>query len=838
MQSSDLHELELLAEDFRTPTPGQPAEPLGIYGTASFNGAVSGSTANPRVTGQLVASNLKVKGSSWKVLRTNLNASPSQVSLTNGDLEAVPQGKINFNVQAGLKKWAYTPQSPIQVQLSAQQLSVADLERLAGKAYPVTGTLAVNVAVHGTQLNPVGQGNIVLANAKVSTEPVQTLEIRFQGNGEAVNTNMFVKLPAGTANGKVVYYPRNQGYQAQLQANNLRLEKLETVRARNMQVNGGLTITASGQGTIKDPQLTATAQIPVLQVQKQTIRGLTLKTDVRDHVASLNLDSQVAQTYVRANGTVGIDAPYQANLRLDTGRIAFQPLLALYAPAQAANAGGETELHATLRGPLKNKAEVEAHVEIPVLQANYKEVKLAAVKPIRVDYQKGIATLQPTAIQGTGTDIQAQAVVPVTSPKAASFLVLGTIDLRLAEMIQPDIQSSGQIKFDIDSRRFANGSNLQGQIRIVNANIETMSAPLGLTNANGVINVTKDRLEISSFQGQVGGGTVTARGGVAYRPAIQFDLGLAANDIRLRYPEGIRAVLASNLALTGSTQAALLSGKVQLEKVSFTPDFDLSSFVGQFSGESSPAPSPGLAQNMRLQIAVQSTSQMNLTSSQVSMQGALNLQVVGTAADPVILGRATLTGGELFLASNRYVIQNGTITFLNPVRTEPVVNLQVNTTVDQYNIHLNFEGPVARLKTTYTSDPALPPVDIINLLAFGKTTEAAAANPTPPGNLGAQSLLASGIGSAVSSRVQKFAGISHLSIDPTLGGDQGGNPGARIAIQQRVTSNLFVTFATDVTSTERQEVQLEYKVNPKWSVSGTRDQNGGFGFDAKYHKKF
>jgi translocation and assembly module TamB len=839
MQSNDLHELELLADDFRTPAPGQPAQPLGLYGTASFNGAVSGSTANPHVTGQLVASNLKVKGSSWKVLRTNLNASPSQVSLTNGDLEAVPQGKINFNVQAGLQKWAYTPQSPIQVQLSAQQLSVADLERLAGQTYPVTGTLAVNVAVHGTQLNPVGQGSIVLANAKVSTETVQTLEVRFQGTGEAVNTNMFVKLPAGTAQGKVIYYPRNQGYQAQLQANNLRLEKLETVRARNMQVNGGLTITASGQGTIKDPQLTATAQIPVLQVQKQTIRGLTFKTDVRDHVANLNLDSQVAQTYVRANGTVGIDAPYQANLRVDTGRIAFQPLLALYAPAQAANAGGETELHATLRGPLKNKAEMEAHVEVPVLAANYKEVKLAAVKPIRVDYQNGIATLQPTAIQGTGTDIQAQAVVPVTSPKAASFLVLGTIDLRLAEMIQPDIQSSGQIKFDIDSRRFASGSNIQGQIRIVNANVETMSAPLGLSNANGVINVTKDRLEISSLQGQVGGGTITARGGVAYRPAIQFDLGLAANDIRLRYPEGIRAVLASNLALTGSTQAALLSGKVQLEKVSFTPDFDLSSFVGQFSGESSPAPSPGLAQNMRLRIAVQSTSQMNLTSSQVSMQGALNLQVVGTAADPVILGRATLTGGELFLASNRYVIQNGTITFLNPVRTEPVVNLQVNTTVDQYNIHLNFEGPVARLKTTYTSDPALPPVDIINLLAFGKTTEASAANPTPPGNLGAQSLLASGIGSAVSSRVQKFAGISHLSIDPTLGGDKpGANPGAHVAIQQRVTSNLFVTFATDITSTERQEVQLEYKVNPKWSVSGTRDQNGGFGFDAKYHKKF
>ncbi|HEX4602539.1 MAG TPA: translocation/assembly module TamB domain-containing protein, partial [Candidatus Angelobacter sp.] len=64
------------------------------------------------------------------------------------------------------------------------------------------------------------------------------------------------------------------------------------------------------------------------------------------------------------------------------------------------------------------------------------------------------------------------------------------------------------------------------------------------------------------------------------------------------------------------------------------------------------------------------------------------------------------------------------------------------------------------------------------------------------------------------------------------------NPGARVAIQQRVTSNLLVTFATDITSTQRQAIQVEYKFNPKWSVSGTRNQNGGFGVDGRYRKDF
>lgn len=135
-------------------------------------------------------------------------------------------------------------------------------------------------------------------------------------------------------------------------------------------------------------------------------------------------------------------------------------------------------------------------------------------------------------------------------------------------------------------------------------------------------------------------------------------------------------------------------------------------------------------------------------------------------------------------------------------------------------------------------DPALPPADIINLIARGQTIESVAAQPSQPLSLGAESLAASTVTNQVGSKIAKVAGISQLQIDPSLGADNGQNPGARIAIQQRVTSSLFVTFATDVTSTEREAIELEYQINPRWSVSGVRDQNGGFTGLANYKKKF
>jgi translocation and assembly module TamB len=847
VRSNDLHELETLSAALQKPasgqTPGQPpAQPLELYGTGNMNATVSGSLTAPQIKGQMDARNFRVKGSSWKVLRTNFTANPSQVTLSNGDLEAVPQGHINFSAQTRLKNWAYTPSSPVTANISGSQISIADLERLLNKTYPVSGTLSLNVSLHGSQLNPVGQGTLSVTKAKVSTESIQNLNVKFEGDGNTVKANMTVQMPAGSARADVDYFPKTEGYDAHVQSQNFRLEKLQTVQARNMQITGGVNLNVNGKGTVKDPQLQATIEIPQLQMQKQTVQGLKFQTTVQNHVASIALDSDVAKVLLKARGTVGIEKPYMADIRLDSGKIDFQPLVALYAPAQAADLSGQTELHVTLRGPLADKNRVEAHLEIPNLDVHYKQFQLAAAKPIVADYKNGTTTLQPTSIRGTGTSIDAQAMVPVTTPKAASFVIKGNVDLGIAQMFMPDITSSGQLQFDIDSKRYGPGANLNGQIKIMNANLHTVDSPVGLDHANGAINVTQTRLEISSFEGQMGGGTINATGAVAYRPGIQFHLGLSANNIRMRYPEGVRAILASNLALTGNTQESQLTGQVKIQRVSFTPDFDLSTFTSQFSGGgSSDSGTPGsFTQGMKLNIAVQSTSQMNLVSSQVSVKGDANLRVVGTAADPVILGRTNLTGGEFFLVGNRYEVQHGTIDFLNPVRTEPVLNIQVKTRINEYNINLALNGPVERLQTTYTSDPALPPVDIINLIATGKTVESASANPSPSPTsaMGAQSLLASGISSQVSGKIAKLAGVSQLQIDPGLGNDNGQNMGARIAIQQRVTSNLLVTFATDVTSTQRQAIQVEYKFNPKWSVSSTRDQNGGFGVDGRYRKDF
>jgi translocation and assembly module TamB len=185
----------------------------------------------------------------------------------------------------------------------------------------------------------------------------------------------------------------------------------------------------------------------------------------------------------------------------------------------------------------------------------------------------------------------------------------------------------------------------------------------------------------------------------------------------------------------------------------------------------------------------------------------------------------------------RYEIQSGTIEFANPNRTTPVLNLNVTTTVQQYNIRLNFVGPLDRLRTNYTSDPPLPSADIINLVAFGKTSEQAATSPSTPATLGAESVLAQGVSGKISGKIERLTGISQITIDPLATNNQT-NPGSRVAIQQRVSGNLLLTFSTDVTSTQNESIQVQYQATKNLSISVLRDQYGGYAADVRLHKSF
>ena len=836
LDSSDLHELTTLILSIESPSANQASASDDLYGSAKFIGQISGSMTDPHIRGDLSAASLQMQGSKWKTLRASIEASPSYLRLHDGLLQSDGPGQINFSGQTALQNWSFTPFSPLSVNATWKQLSARDLIRLARADYPINGSLSGDVSIQGSLQHPSGHGSFNLAHASLWNQAVTSVSVDFQGDDDTIGTNTQITLPAGTANAHLTYSPSAKHFKVDLNASNLHLDQLQALqRNAASSIKGVLTAKAQGEGTLAQPQLQVTLDVPQLQVGDQSFSQVHAQVDAAQQHAHVTITSALAQASVQAKGDVilGDNYPVQGNLEVHGAPIAA--LLASYAPNIQVGLDGSMDLNGSINGPLKDPAQLQAGVQIPALKLGYKSLQIANEGPLRFDYRNSTVTVQQARLKGSGTDFSIQGAIPVTGQAPVNVSAKGVINASLLQLLSPDTHASGQIQLHLQAQGKITAPAMTGQVQIVNAAFSSDAMPVGFSAINGQMNISGNRIEVQEIKGNAGGGTVSTHGSLTIGTVPTFALDLEAKSIRI-HPTGIHSTLDGNLQLSGTTQKAQLAGRIVVDHLSFQQGSDLSTIIGQFSGAPTDSTPSAFATNTKLNIAVQSSDELSLANGQFSVAGSANLTVTNTLADPVILGRISLTGGEVFFLGKRFELQNGTVVFANPVETEPVLNLFVTTTVEQYNITINFLGPVDHLKTNYTSDPALPPLDIINLLAFRQTTAEQASNAATPTSLGAESVVAQGVAGQVAKGVQSLTGISQLTLDP-IGGTTA-NPGAQVAIQQRVTGNILFTFSTNVTTTQNQTVQVEYQPKRQVTISVIRDEYGGYGIDLKLHKVF
>ena len=160
------------------------------------------------------------------------------------------------------------------------------------------------------------------------------------------------------------------------------------------------------------------------------------------------------------------------------------------------------------------------------------------------------------------------------------------------------------------------------------------------------------------------------------------------------------------------------------------------------------------------------------------------------------------------------------------------------------DVNINFAGPVNRLNVSYRSDPPLQTNEIIALLAVGRTpnanpTLAAAQVANSQSFLSTQgnSLLGQALAAPVSNRLQRFFGVSRLKIDPHLIGINA-VPQARLTVEQQISRDVTLTYVTNLSYANQQIIRLEVDLSQDWSVVALREENGVFGVDFLFRKRF
>lgn len=823
--SSNLGQLRPVANFFTT----QPLQ--AAAGTGTVTGDLSGSLAAPVVKFDARLQNLNYGQYSADQLQAAGRLTPSALTLDHG-LLMVKQQQLTVAGTIGLQRFQLQPASPLNLHLAARNFDIDFLQHLAGKNFPAGGRVQLNAVIGGTRADPSGNGHLQLSNAFWQQQKIRQAQADLHLAGHQITAqHVVIREGRSEITGSGSYRLTDDSYQVALTSPGIHLGDIVPLQSTRLRVVGIVRFTLQGTGTLQNPQGKLQISTSGLEGDGENLGQITATATAADHLL------RIQATDIRQHGQMllqtetRLNAPFPTNAHVRMTDFDIDAALRRFLPVKLTGhnlISGSAEL----QGPLEHPQDGTATIRLGPVRLALGGMNIRNDGPLQLTLANQKVTLQPARIVGDNTAFTVSGSADLKPPGGVlSGTIDGNINLALLHSFDSTVHSSGQVLVRASVEGALRAPQITGHASIQNGMLAQESLPIAFDHIEGQVNFQGNRVEIQRLTAAAGGGTLSMEG-YAARTArgFSFDLSTKGQNLRVR-DQGISATGNIDLRLTGQQDAALLSGNVQLTRISPTQNFDLAIFIANRRTAVS-APSPdSLLSHTRLDVHVVTGPQVELTTNIARLEMQADLRVRGTLANPVLLGRASASQGEILFAGNKYTVSKAEIQFANPFRIEPILDVGLTTTVQQYDVALNISGPVDKLNISYRSDPPLSSSDIVSLLATGQTQEARyslSQESTTTFVGSSEQLLGKALSNVVASRVQRLFGITQIQVNPNIGGAANTGNGT-VTIQQQVSRNLKLTYTQNLTTTSQDIIQIDWTINRHLGVTLSRDQFGLYG---------
>jgi len=854
LHTQNLLEFDAVLRDLglvRNGKTGTAALPATVGGQADFLGTWTGSMVDPHLTGTLKATQLAIEMTPnpndkaakpqfvrWDTAEATGMYSAARISIDrsqfrHGQAAIAADGVFvptSVAVDAdGVPTPNYDANSVVRLRVRASKVSMDDLVPITGQNLPVTGLLNAQIQADGPVHALSGTGWVELDGGSVFGEPVA--RIRAQG----LVANQTIKLTSITANeeaGKISatgsYELKSHRFLLDARAGGIDVARLEFLHKSGLAVTGKLGFSVAGFGTFDDPRLEAHATLAGLALSGEPLGSLEFTAHTASRMATYDMSTRLEAAELTLHGQTALSGDNATQAKLEFSRFNIGALLKM-AHIQALNGESALAGTVTVEGPLARPVEMRGEARLKELAVTVAGVHLHSEGGVHATLADGLIRLDPLHVAGEETDLRAQGSLSLKGKQQLDLAASGVINLKVAETLDPDLTASGNTTFEVEAHGPLDNPGLRGRIDFQNGSLALEDLPNGLSQLHGTLEFNQDRLEVKSLTAMTGGGQLSLGGYLAYQHGLYADVTATGNGIRIRYPQGVSSLADATLHLQGTQNNLLLGGNVLITRFAMSPDLDIAALATQAGGVQTIAPLDAPSNHIRLDVHVVSSPQLNFQNAYAKLAGDVDLHLRGTLASPSLLGRVSITEGSALIAGTRYELQRGDISFTNPVRIQPTIDLNATARVEDYDIALGLHGTLEKPTITYRSDPPLPEADVVALLALGRTQnqqriytqqqEQALANPTT------DALLGGALNATVSSRVQKLFGAGSVKVDPNYLGALG-NSTSRIIVEEQLGSNVTLTYATNVNTTAQQLIQAEIAINHHVSLVAARDESG------------
>ncbi|HEY1499836.1 MAG TPA: translocation/assembly module TamB domain-containing protein [Acidobacteriaceae bacterium] len=843
---------------FGISAPGQPTPiPADLHGEAQFHGTVTGNLNSPNFQGHLQATDFNIvpQGSTtaatqaasnihFDSLTTDAAYSAGSLSVTVGTLV---QGKTTIEFSGGVHGRASEPKdlfadsSAIHAKVEVKNADIEQWMALTGKTYPVSGTLNLHAQTDGTIGDLNGTGQLSVTGGMAYGEGYRSLTSDVQFRGRDVNaTHLVFAMDGGRITGDGGYNFTGKTAHFNLQGTGFELAHIKRLENAQYPVLGIVDFAVKGSGTVEAPVLEASMHVQKLQLAREFTGSVDADAHTQGRALQVHVRSHLNTSNLELTGETQLTGDYETQAKLNIAGFNIDPLLRTFSVTGirgSSSIAGEV----TVAGPLRKPKQLNGDVRLSQLAVTLEDVPIHSDGQVHATLRDGIFQMDSLHIVGPDTDLRTEGFIGVFgNTRAIHGGAKGSINMALAQTLDTDILSSGHVDFTVSAEGTVENPDLTGNVKFTNVNVALEDYVNGLSRMNGELVFDQDRLDFKNVTAYSGGGLIKVGGFVTYHRGLYADLTADAKDVRIRYPEGITSTASAQIRLQGNQTSTLVSGHVTLTGFAINPDVDFAS-IASSSGVSLP-PNPNSPTNkVRLNIRITSAPSLNFQNSFARLAGNVDLAVRGTLAQPTVLGRVTITDGRATFNGEKFELQHGEIYFSNPVRIQPVLDLTATTTVENYTVTIALQGATNKLNPTFRSEPPLSEQDIFSLLAMGRTQEEQQIYSTEQQQAGvnstADSLLGGALNATISNRIQKLFGGGSVRIDPTFVSGVG-NATARITVEEPISKNATLTYATNVNSTAEQLIQGEWRVTPDFSVVAVRDESGVFSLIFRLHRRY
>ena len=845
-------------------------------GVARVDASVAGSIENAKVSGQADVEKLKVDGHEVDRLVTTFDLDRSSANLLT---VSVQQGKMRLEGQgrAGLNNWKLDGTSPIS---ALATLRSADLRTLAAEAgmpsLAASGAISATVRITGSLESPLVSGNLTLDDLNAYGEHFTAARagVTFTStalelsNGEARMGAARVTLSGG------YNHPADDWKDGSLRfdvatTGGVDLAQLKRVQEFESGLGGRLDLKASGAAKIVDGRVDLTSLNGQLAVRNAMLDGhtygnLDVTAATKLPVLTLSATATLDDYQIRGSGEWRMEGDYDGEAHVQIPRLSFATLHDL-SPGKHLRKdlpfGGFVEGQAAITGPLNQPSRMKADVTLSTVQFNaspgtrplggvqLQDLVLKNAQPIHLEASAGGIDIGHASFVAKDTTIEASGGLALNSRNPWNLTIQGRINFSILQLFNPALLGSGASVVNVAIHGPLMEPQVDGRLELRNASLFLRDVPNGIDQANGLILFDRNRATVQNLSAQTGGGDIQFESGsfVGFRGSgLVYRLQAAAHNVRYRSPEGASLTMDGSVALVGTSENSVLSGTVSVTRAVFNPRTDLGSLLASTAKPVAEAAPNAYLSGVQFDIRFVTANTLEIeTSLSRNIQADADVRLRGTPDRPVLLGQITVNSGQMEFFGNKYSINRGVINFDNPAKIEPNINMDLSTKVRGITVDISFSGSLNKLNFSYRSDPPLEASDIIALLAVGRTPAAAGplASPQAVNNLnssylgtGDDSLMAQAI-APNSGRLQKFFGVSHIKIDPQLT-DITIVPQARLTMEQQISSDITLTYITNLAVANEQIVRVEWDFSRKWAAVALRDENGAFSIDFQYRKRF